>query len=254
MMRGGSGPKRSRNLRRRLGNVELRHDCTEEPMEVVGVDAFKGKWVAAVLRQGRFAGVTSGPLAVIAAAHPAAMAIAVDIPIGVPASGSRGADIASRSFVGPKRASSVFPTPPRWALDCLSYEEVRAEAKQRNEKGVTAQAFALKDLILEAEKVAAQDPRVFEIHPEVSFAAMASNGLRFGKKCWGGFHERRGLLEQQGIHIPISLGAGDEVGLDDVLDAFAAAWSANRKALGAAQSLPPNPPVDGSGREIAIWY
>lgn len=222
-------------------------------MEAVGVDACKGGWVAAVLRGGRFAEVVTGSLAAIAAKYPAAGAIGVDIPIGAPEFGGRVADIEARSFVGAKRASSVFPTPPRWALNCLSYEEVRAEAKRRNEKGVTAQAFALKDLIIQAAAVA-HDSRVFEVHPEVSFAAMATSGLRFGKKCWGGFHERRGLLEQQGIHIPMSLGAGDEVGLDDVLDALAAAWSANRKALGTARSLPSQPPLDDSGREVAIWY
>ena len=40
--------------------------------------------------------------------------------------------------------------------------------------------------------------------------------------------------------------------LDDVLDAAAAAWSAQRIAMSTAQSLP-NPPEVVEGRPIAIW-
>jgi predicted RNase H-like nuclease len=40
---------------------------------------------------------------------------------------------------------------------------------------------------------------------------------------------------------------------DDVLDAAAAAWTARRKAVGEARSLP-DPPELIRGRPVAIWY
>jgi predicted RNase H-like nuclease len=41
--------------------------------------------------------------------------------------------------------------------------------------------------------------------------------------------------------------------LDDVLDAGAAAWTANRIGLGCAATLPDPPEIVG-GRRICIWY
>jgi predicted RNase H-like nuclease len=41
--------------------------------------------------------------------------------------------------------------------------------------------------------------------------------------------------------------------IDDVLDAAAAAWSANRIAKGEAVSLP-DPPESKDGLQVAIWY
>jgi predicted RNase H-like nuclease len=54
--------------------------------------------------------------------------------------------------------------------------------------------------------------------------------------------------------IPDVLEAVGMVPADDVLDAAAAAWSAQRIARGEAKSLPSPPEEDERGREIAIWY
>jgi predicted RNase H-like nuclease len=43
------------------------------------------------------------------------------------------------------------------------------------------------------------------------------------------------------------------VPLDDVLDAAAVAWTANRIAVGIASTLP-DPPEQVGGRRVAIWY
>ena len=54
--------------------------------------------------------------------------------------------------------------------------------------------------------------------------------------------------------MPADLGrAGEAAGVDDVLDAAAAAWTANRFALGMAESLQPVV-RDLNGRDITIWY
>lgn len=212
---------------------------------VAGADASRGGWVAIVLDGGRVADSLVARTFTRLLGHlDAATTIAVDIPIGLPSEGVRAADVAARAFVGPRR-SSVFPTPPRVALVAATYAEAR-----RVLPSLSAQSFALGKKILEVE--AALDDRVFEVHPEVSFAALAGRHLRYSKRSWNGQMERRRLLATAGVKLPDELSAG-QAAADDVLDAAIAAWSAVRKASGEAVPLPPDPPVQ-EGRPVAIWY
>jgi predicted RNase H-like nuclease len=62
-------------------------------------------------------------------------------------------------------------------------------------------------------------------------------------------------IERVGIVVPVDLGpAGRVAGVDDVLDAAVAAWSAQRIARGEARCLPDPPERDAEGRSVAIWY
>jgi predicted RNase H-like nuclease len=174
----------------------------------------------------------------------AARVIGVDIPIGLPAPGRRRrADEEARRFVGP-RGGSVFPTPSRGLL----------EGEFRAGLGVSRQSHSLGVRILEVERAAGADHRVVEVHPEVSFRAMAGEHLRYSKRTWNGLVERRRLLAEQGLMVPgADLGEAGRAAPDDVLDAAAAAWSAHRKAVGEARSLPEEPELI-DGRLVAIWY
>jgi predicted RNase H-like nuclease len=212
---------------------------------VVGVDACRGGWFAVVAEDGRFVDTQFGAtFAELLTGFPGASVIAVDIPIGLPAEGARAADTAARQFVGPRR-SSVFPTPTRASLRASSYAEARLALPS-----LSAQSFALGGKILEVE--GSLEERVCEVHPEVSFAALAGQHLEYSKRSWNGQMERRRLLRAAGIELPDVL-AGGEAAADDVLDAAVAAWSANRKAGGKAQTLPVDPP-EQDGRPVAIWY
>jgi predicted RNase H-like nuclease len=94
---------------------------------------------------------------------------------------------------------------------------------------------------------------VFEIHPEVSFRVMSDLPL-LPKKTWGGLQARLQRLAEQNIRLPADLGDANAVGIDDVVDAAAAAWSAARIALGSARTFPASPQQRmPSGRVIAIW-
>jgi predicted RNase H-like nuclease len=180
--------------------------------------------VAIVLDEGRFAdSLFAATFAQLLGELPTAAAIGVDIPIGLPRDGVRAADIAARAFVG-LRQGSVFPTPPCAALDAATYTEAR-----RLLPSLSAQSFALGRKILEVE--AALEERVFEVHPEVSFAALAGRHLPYSKRSWNGQTERRRLLASAGIDLPDELSAG-QAAADDVLDAAIAAWSAARWARG----------------------
>ncbi len=212
---------------------------------VAGVDACRGGWVAIVLDAGAFAdSISATTFARLLMSLEAAAAIGVDIPIGLPDEGPRAADLAARTFVGPRRGS-VFPTPPRSVLQAATYAEARKVLPS-----LSAQSFALGKKILEVE--ACLEERVFEVHPEVSFAALAGRHLRHPKRAWNGQTERRHLLTAAGIVLPDELTAG-RAAADDVLDAAVAAWTANRKANGQAATLPAEPPLR-DGRAVAIWY
>jgi predicted RNase H-like nuclease len=221
---------------------------------VVGVDGTHEGWVAVCLAEGRFARAELFKnFRELVRAFSRAAIVAVDIPVAAPARGRRPADEAARKLLG-RLASSVFITPPREALQEPTFNAAQRTA-QRLGGVVTQQSYALRHKIEEVEEVARSDPRLREVHPEVSFWAM--NGrtpLAYRKRTWNGLVTRLSLLRKHGIELPETpLQVGDAAP-DDVLDAAAAAWSAWRCARGWACSLPHSPPVDEAGRAVAIWF
>ncbi len=208
---------------------------------VLGVDGWKKGWVGIALNDGVFAGAACAPdLRELLQEFPEAVAVGVDMPIGFPSSGPRRADIAARVFVGPRR-SSVFPMLPEAVYQAATYEEATAVCQGLWGKGLSKQSFALKDKILEVAEVADRDDRVFEAHPEVSFAAMAGRPLEWPKKSWNGQLLRSRLLANQGLVLPEDLGEVGAAPVDDLLDAAACAWSADRVRTGGEGSLPADP-------------
>jgi len=173
-----------------------------------------------------------------------AQVVAVDVPIGIPDAGERAADRSARRFVGP-RAASVFATPIRPVLEAQTYAEARGVASELTGKSISAQAYGLRDRILELDEYAHDDERVIEVHPEVSFRELAHRPL-LSKHRTDGLAERRALLEQAGIEVPASV---PRIAEPDLLDAIVAAWSARRYALGEAVALPEG----HSARIGAIW-
>lgn len=209
-------------------------------MRVVGVDGTSRGWVAIALDDGRFAeDYVLRPIETDFEELQDATVIAIDVPIGF---GPRKADVTARAFLS-GAASTVFNTPTR---------EVLARPFGPG-LGVSAQAHALGPRILHVTRLAESDTRIYEVHPEVSFRAMnGGRPLAHRKKWAGGALERVELLRTVGIELG-NLGAAASAPLDDVLDAAAAAWSANRIANGIARSLP-SPPEEVDGRAAAIWY
>ncbi len=192
---------------------------------VAGLDAARGGWVAVVTEDGSFIRAFIAPTFRDALAELAdAAVIGVDIPIGLPESGARAADVAARAFIGPRR-SSVFATPTRAAIECPSYAEAR-----RVLPSLSAQSYALGTKILDVE--ADLDDRVCEVHPEVSFTALAGRHLRHSKRSWNGQMERRRLLAGAGIELPDELDGGGAAAADDVLDAAVVPRSSSGSSMG----------------------
>jgi predicted RNase H-like nuclease len=209
-------------------------------VRVAGVDGTKGGWVAIVLEDGAFADdFVLRPVETDFTELSDVEVVAIDIPIGF---GPREADRAARSFLKGS-ASVVFPAPPRVVL----------EAPFGPGLGVPAQAHAVGSRIIHVTELAQHDRRFREVHPEGSFRAM--NGCRplgYRKKSAAGAMRRLDLLHAAGIDV-IALREAGYVPLDDVLDAAAAAWSAQRIITGAAGSLL-DPPEQIDGYPVAIWY
>jgi len=226
-------------------------------VRVLGADACKPGWVGIVLDGARVEahfGVTIADLVAAAeTARPVAV-VGVDIPIGLPDTGRRAADELARVRAGVRRAS-VFMTPVRRALLAADHTEAVRLNRSAAGEGVSAQAYGLRTKILDVDAwVRDQARRVVEVHPELSFTAMAGGPLPSGKTTWAGIEQRRELLADAGISLVGDLGLpGRMARVDDILDAAAAAWSARRVAAGTAVCLPAEPEVFGDGLPAAIW-
>jgi len=212
-------------------------------VRVAGVDMAGGGWAVVVLEEDRVVDAfrcESFAEALLVEAE----VVGVDIPIGIPESAPRPADLAARRFVG-ARASSVFPTPVRAVLEAPTYSDARRVAVQLTGKSVSSQSYALRNRILEVDEHAHRDERVIEVHPEVSFSELAHRPL-LSKHRTDGLAERRALLEEAGIEVPDSV---PRIAEPDLLDATIAAWSARRYARGEALPLP-----EGHESRIgAVW-
>ena len=224
---------------------------------VLGVDGCPGGWVGALLEPGaaRPTVVVAQDIAGLVEAareRTGVRVVGIDIPIGLPDASTRRADALARAAL-PGKASSVFTT-----LTRAAYEQPdRAAADRVNRglsgQGVGAQAFALRAKILEVDRWLRTRPTVtvLEVHPEVSFAAMAGAPLLPGKKSDEGREARLAALEAVGIGRP-SLLRGRGYASDDVIDACAVAWTAARSSTGIARRLPDPPEVFGDGTPAAI--
>ncbi|MDQ6853456.1 MAG: DUF429 domain-containing protein [Actinomycetota bacterium] len=214
---------------------------------VAGVDGCRGGWV--VVHKGH--AVVHGDFAGALSALPDDTVVAVDIPIGLAdrhEPGGRDVDRAAREQLGPKRAS-VFSAPPRPVLGARTL----AEARRRGGR-LTLQTLNLLPRIEDVDTVMTPElqSRVFEVHPELSFAAMdgGSPVLAPKRKTTGARH-RRTLLARVGVEVP-PRPAG--AALDDVLDACALEWSARRIAGGIASRVPAVSTRDARGLRMELRW
>jgi predicted RNase H-like nuclease len=222
-------------------------------MHVTGVDACKAGWVAVSLTDGVLTDlrIETSLAAVLTGNHDAAStdAVGIDMPLGLLESGLRTADRQAQRLLGPRR-SSVFVIPPRavWAQE--SHAAANLLCRELTGQGFSVQAWGLRRKLLEANEFRETSAcRLYEVHPELAFCAMAGQPLSDSKHTPAGRERRRELLASAGIPVPATLKP-----LTDILDAAAAAWSAQRIATGSAITIPDPPQHGAAGREIAIRY
>jgi predicted RNase H-like nuclease len=184
--------------------------------------------------------------------------LAVDMPIGLAASGPRMSDGIVRSLLGPRR-SSVFPPPPRSALCARTYREACELRRQIDGKAVSAQVWNIFAKIAEVDRLMtpALQRLVIEAHPELSFAMM-NGGIPAGanKKTVEGRKERLALLacSVSGCTEDVPNWRPRGAAHDDLLDALAVLWTAERFLRHEACCRPETADYDERGLRMEIWY
>lgn len=214
----------------------------------VGLDAAAGGWAVVALEDGAVVDVSwAASAAEVLRRHPAD-AYGIDIPLGL-LDEPRGADLAAKRALG-RRGSTVFLTPTASALSAETYAEANRRQRELVGSGLSAQAWALKERIVDAATLGG-DERVHEVHPELLFARLAGAPLE-PKRSWDGLHRRRRLLAGIGVRLPDVLGGtGGRLPADDLLDAAAAAVVADHVILGSSPRFP-EPPTQRSGGRLVV--
>ncbi len=185
--------------------------------------------------------------------------IAIDIPIGLPSAGSRDCDVAARKLLGRPRGSAVFPAPVRAVLRARTFGEACSLSRDAHSKAISRQAFAIVPKIREVDNRMTPDMqgRIYEVHPEVSFWAMnGQQAMRHSKRKREGLEERLNALSSHFSNIPELLASVDSAWAkpDDLLDAAAAAWSAERIAGGDGTCVTDSVQIDTKDLRMNIFY
>lgn len=225
------------------GTIPARRVRSSMPM-VGGMDGCAGGWV---LVTAPAEGQCETVVQVVPNLHPVAAmvksdelaAVGIDIPIGLSDSYPRACDVEARKKLGP-RASSVFPAPIRAVLQATTYEEAAALSVAACGKSLSKQLFNILAKIAEVDSVISPELQnsVFEVHPEVSFWAMAGRPMAYYKRTPQGRDERLALLRKEFSDLDRGISSRPpKCSVDDVLDAYAAAWTARRRLAGTSVRL-----------------
>ncbi len=183
--------------------------------------------------------------------------LAVDMPIGLtdtPRPG-RACEGEARSLM-PGKASSVFPTPCRPALACMTHADANAASRKLG-LGLNQQTFHLFPKMREIDELMRGNRAlrriVYEAHPELAFARMNGGKPVLSKKRKpDGFAERRKLLARHGFKVKVEPLSG--AARDDILDAVAVCRTAMLIAAGTATRLGPARERDRYGLPMNIWF
>lgn len=216
-----------------------------------GADGCRSGWICVV--QSERTGVPTAALYTSATdflfQQPKPAVLAIDIVIGLTGRGPRACDKEARRLLRAPRASSVFPAPVRRAVEAESREEASAITERADGRRVNVLSWAISSKIraVDALMTPALQPRVSEVHPEVSFAALNQGAaIVHSKKRRAGRQECRRLVDEafgpNAFDRIRDQFLGREVASDDILDAFAALWTARRIVAGTYKTLSDDPP------------
>ncbi len=229
---------------------------------VTGVDACRAGWLAVAkdTRSGAVSWALYATIQELLRAQPAPAIFAINIPIGLLRSGVRECDVEARALLGKPRSSSVLPVPVRAVLRARSYPAACAVSIGVEGKKITKQAWSIVpnvrtvDAALRANGALAE--RVYEVHAELSYMQLAGGrAMKESKASAAGLGARRRLLAKhfapwlaQVLAERRALGSAE----DDVLDAFAALWTAERIAAKKQLRVPARLQRDEYGLRIQI--
>jgi len=215
--------------------------------KIAGVDGCPSGWIA-VVEQTETHNITAHVFLTFSDLTNAldAAVIAIDIPIGLTDHGPRQCDLDARSHLGPKRGTSVFPAPIRSALSASTYSEANVASMAAQKKGIPQQAWAIYPKIRQVDEALQADAtlrgRVFEVHPELTFSTWSGAPIIPPKRRREGHAIRRALIAShfgpmvfESVRNQIKR---EHASNDDIADAFAALWTAQRIVKGISRTMP----------------
>jgi predicted RNase H-like nuclease len=234
-------------------------------LAAIGADGARGGWATALLfadsldaddraswqtRLGLASDINE--LIALREHHAPGAAVAIDVPIGLPATTSfRACDLQARELLKERR-NSVFTPPARHLLaaggDYQAALTLVAEEQKTNPaaKSLSAQAAGLIPKIAQVDEWvrahADSEAWLWECHPELSFLALNNgNSLVGDKRSAAGLTHRLQLLRAEFPDIEDQLvnfeHGGEQAELSDVLDAYAALSTAVECARGDQEEL-----------------
>jgi predicted RNase H-like nuclease len=199
---------------------------------VVGVDGWRGRWVAAAADGRALTWTVHDTFAAVLTGHGGAAVVAVDMPIGV-THGPRESDTAARAWLREHGGtwSSIFLTPDAAAVDAWTRDRTHAQAMQERPAGTPGTSIQAWNLIPQIVQVrdalaAAPDRLVVEAHPECSLRRLDPSIGPVSKKTGLGVGRRLRALRRV-FDLDLADAPAD-VPADDLLDAAAVAWTAAR--------------------------
>jgi len=224
----------------------------EPPSCIAGVDGTRRGWIAMLKEADAIEARMLTTDEDLLALFNSCAVVAIDIPIGLAEAGPRSCDHHARRFLG-RRASSVFPAPLRPLLALREYVEANRVARDLQKRGISKQCWAIVPKVAQVDRLLQRHRhlrgRVYEVHPEVSFAAWnvgdrqscLSEGqaglpaLHLASK-----HSKEGLAARRALaeaHFGTLPATPRYASGNDALDALAALWTAERILAGRAREL-----------------
>ena len=194
----------------------------------IGLDGFRGGWVAAWIDDEGQDGFDYAPglARLLSIQHKKAM---IDIPIGLKESGHRKCDVSAREWLG----SSVFLGARRNLLTFLSQESANQYYWKHEGlgMGISCQLWNIRDKIKEVDDFMTPDRQttLCETHPELIFWTRNNRLPLDRKKSRAGREQRITILKKLGfsnIERWLGLRFGTGIGGDDLIDACACAIAA----------------------------
>lgn len=228
---------------------------------VLGVDGCRGGWLVCALTDdgsvsfevmGSFGGVDS-----------ACDLVAVDMPVGLSATGVRGVDAAAKRVLG-KWHSRVFQTPARAVFDAVDYPSANVMSRDVSGKGLSKQMWHIMPKIREVDEAICDGngmrAMARECHPEICFWGLSGSVISENKKTDEGAAKRlavlsafindvHGVVERALEGVPKS-----RMARDDVIDALVCAVTAAGVWDGSLRTLPEEPERDGFGLAMEMVY
>jgi predicted RNase H-like nuclease len=219
--------------------------------EYLGLDGFRGGWVAAWIDDQGNHGFDYSPglSRLLSFRHSRAM---IDMPIGLKMSGHRSCDLRARELVG----AAVFLGARRnlWEFPDQASANRYYWEHEGPGIGVSCQLWNIREKIKEVDDFITPDRQttIGEAHPELIFRNLGNHRRLDGKKSEPGRDQRLKLLADRGfvrLSRWLTQRYGTGIGRDDLIDACACAVAArdSKARLGGDE-------VDGRGLRMEINY